>query len=71
MVTVLGMMLTAPSVTNSVTDTTAWAWGGSDRDTMLCSATTTWAPATIGSIVFSGADAWPPRPRISISKRSS
>ncbi len=47
---------------NVPTVTTARSDGATSRDTIVCRRTTIEAASTIGSIVFSGCDPWPPRP---------
>jgi hypothetical protein len=53
-VTFDGIALRMPSVMNSVHETTAVAAGSTERETMVCSASTTWAPITSGSTPMCG-----------------
>ena len=71
MTTSPGMALRAPSVTISVQETTADSPGSTLRLTIVCSASTIWAPMTIGSTTMCGRAAWPPLPVTRISKLSS
>ena len=51
--------------------TTADSTGETSRDTIVCSATTTWAAATMGSAARCGLPPWPPRPWTTMRSRST
>ena len=58
-----GMTFSAPEPAwKFVTDTTADSAAGTFRETTVCRAATTCAPATTGSTPLCGCDAWPPAP---------
>ena len=61
-VAVCGITLPASPARNAPTDTTAESLAATLRETMVCSAITSDAPATTGSMLRSGIEPWLPLP---------